>query len=178
MINKPPFDKTMLRKTLTILSLLGLLLSAGLRIASHKPVYFDLKGELQYRRQFLNVGVSDQFGLFPGHVYWIRFAASGWGSEYLYLEEKLRTRFSYRFWDFRKEPFPTFIRSPVRPASLGVCVPLWNVCTFFCFTLYLLYLPVRRRRKRKKLGLCVTCGYDLRASRERCPECGSPFQES
>jgi hypothetical protein len=55
----------------------------------------------------------------------------------------------------------------------NVSVPLWFLV---CLSAV---LPMLRalRRKRKLPGLCPACGYDLRASPERCPECGRVSSE-
>ena len=54
----------------------------------------------------------------------------------------------------------------------SLAVPFWFVMVAFGA------LPAFRtatlwRAKRHRPGYCVTCGYDLRASRDRCPECGT-----
>jgi hypothetical protein len=64
--------------------------------------------------------------------------------------------------------------SPFR--SVVVEAPFWGVAAVMTIlSLLWLRLVARqvRRRRRKKLGLCLECGYDLRASKERCPECGT-----
>ena len=54
-----------------------------------------------------------------------------------------------------------------------ICVPLWMPFVIFSAypTIAFIRGPLRRYRRRKR-GLCVTCGYDLRGSPGRCPECG------
>lgn len=56
-----------------------------------------------------------------------------------------------------------------------VTVPYWFLAALFgalpvCATV----TEIRRRRSRKS-GCCRRCGYDLRASAGRCPECGTPL---
>ncbi len=55
-------------------------------------------------------------------------------------------------------------------------IPLWIPTVLFATMFLWSFLPIRRRRKREKLGLCMKCGYDLRGSGERCPECGTAFE--
>ena len=37
------------------------------------------------------------------------------------------------------------------------------------------YLRARRAKHRLNQNQCIHCGYDLRGSKDRCPECGEGF---
>ena len=59
--------------------------------------------------------------------------------------------------------------------SRAVVIPYW-VPTILCFILSIPMMMLARRSAvrayRKRHGLCLGCGYDIRESKERCPECG------
>lgn len=51
--------------------------------------------------------------------------------------------------------------------------PLWGITLILCLLPLLLTVQTVRRRKLARRGLCRHCGYDLRATPDRCPECGT-----
>jgi hypothetical protein len=55
-------------------------------------------------------------------------------------------------------------------STYRVRVPFWCI-----LALVLIPIGVRIRRGRHQIapGLCPACGYDLRATPDRCPECGA-----
>ncbi|HEX2973516.1 MAG TPA: hypothetical protein VHP11_14370 [Tepidisphaeraceae bacterium] len=60
-----------------------------------------------------------------------------------------------------------------------VYVPHWLLIAMFSVLPASWFMRTRRDRLRRiRLGLCRVCGYDLRANRERCPECGKPISTS
>jgi hypothetical protein len=57
-----------------------------------------------------------------------------------------------------------------------VLVPLWAPLALSSILPLLEFLVLRRRRLRRgrrEHGLCTSCGYDMRATPHRCPECGA-----
>jgi rubrerythrin len=59
-------------------------------------------------------------------------------------------------------------------ARMLICLRAEFACSigFSLASAYSLWLKQRRAARRAK-GLCIACGYDLRGSPDRCPECGA-----
>jgi hypothetical protein len=58
----------------------------------------------------------------------------------------------------------------------GCTVPYWFLALITVLSPGCCLFRLAKRTRRGRLGLCLHCGYDLRASRNRCPECGSTIQ--
>lgn len=55
----------------------------------------------------------------------------------------------------------------------GAYFPFWMVVAPLGIILSVKLKTLREYKHRVKMGLCLHCGYDLRASIDRCPECGA-----
>jgi hypothetical protein len=57
-------------------------------------------------------------------------------------------------------------------------IPYWSICALLFLWPGLLVLIRHIPRRKARMGYCRKCGYDLRASADRCPECGTEIPVS
>lgn len=62
-------------------------------------------------------------------------------------------------------------------ACLAWSAPAWFLAIIIPIYLISIFVEDARQRRRPAefKGYCLHCGYDLRASKLRCPECGTPI---
>ena len=148
----------MIRKTLTILSVIGLLLSVGAWGISCLVIEYST--------------TCNAWTLSLGCAFWFHWPPAFHDPSYMATRQQHLGLTCHGFNGFHTIWSPEVIHIP---SMLRIRLPLWIPVVFFGLMVGITYAPIRRRRKRKKLGLCVKCGYDLRASKGRCPECGEAF---
>ena len=119
----------------------------------------------------------------------------GAGSEWQlrYEDEPLINRYPNQCWwpdrtgiDWGNERYRLLVRTDAQRVSKDDPIyserRAWVVLPFWCWLLPCAFFPLvwavqlrkgLRWRRRQYLGQCLVCGYDLRATPDGCPECGS-----
>ena len=187
----------MIRKTTTMFFLTGLVLSAGLFATSVWYHFGYIPGSLRFRVSMFN-GIV--FITWPDQPYpplttedVVLMLPHLDGPPGTQPGERLHRLLTERPTQFGRAARSGFAIARERPnfsalryfslradrvehhKEYHISVGLWVPALVCLGGLYFSFLHGRRRRKRRKLGLCLKCGYDLRASEERCPECGTEF---
>ncbi len=106
-------------------------------------------------------------------LFWISFPAQ-W-EPHVMPRRRSKPSLVFRMIGFYSDTIRTPLARPGVPVRSGIAIgfPDWVPVSATGFASALFLLRVLRRRIRSHRGLCVNCGYDLRATSERCPECGT-----
>jgi len=149
------------RRSFNLLVLICLLLSLALGALWVRGLF---------KRDQLVFGVGGwkcALAVFPQHAYFIAIDARSQP-----IATDVRTGLSQypsraRYWEIQYQHRPG--------GALRIGIPFWLPLLFTIVPpLWWLILKMQKLRRRRD-GLCRECGYDLRASSDRCPECGTPI---
>jgi hypothetical protein len=84
----------------------------------------------------------------------------------MHMDRSARAYLGSKYYSYHLEGWHLDIAGvPVKGAGVVILATLPTI--WMCVRL------VHRLRQRQELGLCAVCGYDLRATPDRCPECGT-----
>jgi hypothetical protein len=137
------------------------------------PLSHRKGAEVQYFGDRRSYGLWVSAGAVALHCTWRSGTRYGprWESEWEDPEPILGSTGSVALWN--RAGFGWFderVTAGSRERVVSIVFPLWFVALPALATLILI---TTRHRPRRSIGTsCATCGYDLRASPDRCPECG------
>ena len=195
-VNSPP----VFHRLLNIVTAVSLLLCVAASVAWVRSystgdvltvVRVSTSGDLTFRRH-------DQLHVGRGVAVFSHLLYSGRGQAYRAYAEKVArppgrggesTFHQFDRPDMRIYQGPTdglsfygfhFARSNYPRADGTIClagryaaIPLWSPIVLTAALPAMRLLGIGRARRRVRTGHCAACGYDLRASSGRCPECGT-----
>ena len=110
------------------------------------------------------------------------FALTRWFSTNGFGDARSKERFSHGPYEpdassGRVFPLPKVVRLTFHQNKTAQCLIPYPIPVTMELVLPAAWLLALRKRRRKPIqisrGFCPACGYDLRASKERCPECGT-----
>jgi hypothetical protein len=112
-----------------------------------------------------------EFELTPAFLLWIGSRSTQLGIPGFY-------RISWQIKSTKNNSADTGVSRPLvlQDSGTALAMPVWIPAILFAIAPTYRLIVLRRRRiveRRRAMGLCLNCGYDLRASGDRCPECGS-----
>jgi hypothetical protein len=124
----------------------------------------------------------------------LRRGRAGWVGSTIVITQPWKVLLQWKYYrlgglcafktDFRREIYPKPVSDPVTLRTIPrvqivdtrvVTVPHWFAALLFGAWPVVRIRRWRRTRRRLARGQCTNCGYDLRGSHDRCPECGAPI---
>jgi hypothetical protein len=139
----------------------------------------------EFRRR-LNDGHGWALNAVSGKLQWVGVAVKpaekqvisstgDWGASKIDFEDEMKNPDVHRRWSIWRFAYATL--DQVRPSARVTYVqaPFWAVVTLAAVlpgAWVARQVQFGRRRRRAREGCCLGCGYDLRQTPQRCPECG------